>query len=66
MQQLVARCHLGLGELSKKSGEHEKAEAELNAAAGLFRSLEMTLWLERAEHALACVIGAWRRTQCSG
>ena len=53
MQPLVARCHLGLGELYKKTGEHENAKTELDAAAGLFHAMEMTFWLERAENALA-------------
>jgi len=49
MQSLVARCHLGLGEVYRKSGAYEKAKAELTAAAGLFRSMEMTFWVGRAE-----------------
>lgn len=52
MRPLAARCHLGLGELYRKNGELEKAKTELTAAAGLFRSMEMTFWLERAENAL--------------
>jgi tetratricopeptide (TPR) repeat protein len=49
MQPLVARCHLGLGELYKRSRSLEKALAQLTAAAGLFRSIEMTFWLAQAE-----------------
>jgi tetratricopeptide (TPR) repeat protein len=52
MLPLAARCHLGLGELYRKSSAHEKAKTELTTAAGLFRSMEMTFWLERAEKAL--------------
>ncbi len=49
MQPLAARCHLGLGELYRKSGAPEKARAELTTAAGLFRSMEMTFWVAQAE-----------------
>ena len=55
MQPLVARCHLGLGELYRKSGAPEKARTELATAAGLFRSMEMTFWLEQAEGELGAL-----------
>jgi len=53
MQPLVARCRLGLGELHRKCGAPDKAQAELSIAAALFRSMDMTFWLERILNALA-------------
>jgi tetratricopeptide (TPR) repeat protein len=53
MQPLAARCRLGLGELYSRTGEPEKATTELTGAARLFRSMDMTFWLDRAENAHA-------------
>ncbi len=53
MRPLAAHCHLGLGTLYQKIGCNEQASAELTAAAGLYRAMEMTFWLEKAEAALA-------------
>jgi len=52
MQPLVARCHLGLGELYRRSGAPETARTELITAAGLLRSMDMTSWLAQAEAGL--------------
>jgi hypothetical protein len=53
MRPLLAHCHLGLGTLCSKIGRREEARAELAAATELYRSMEMTFWLPRAEAALA-------------
>jgi tetratricopeptide (TPR) repeat protein len=53
MRPLVAHCHLGLGTLYQHVGQGEEAQAELSTAAELYRAMEMTFWLERAETALA-------------
>ena len=53
MRPLVAHCHLGLGKLYLKSGRPEEARAELSAAIGLYRVMEMTFLLPQAEAALA-------------
>jgi sugar phosphate isomerase/epimerase len=53
MRPLIAHCHLGLGALYTKIGRREQAYAELSAAIGLYRAMEMTFWLARAEAALA-------------
>jgi tetratricopeptide (TPR) repeat protein len=57
MRPLQAHCHLGLGKLYGKMGRHDKARRELLAAIDLYRAMEMTLWLPRAEAALAEVEG---------
>lgn len=53
MRPLVAHCHLGLGTLYAKMGQREQARSELSAAIELYRSMEMTFWLTRAEAELA-------------
>jgi Tetratricopeptide repeat len=52
MRPLVAHCHLGLGTLYRKIGRHEQAQAELSTAAQMYRAMDMTFWLVRAETAL--------------
>jgi hypothetical protein len=49
MRPLVAHCHRGLGTLYQKIGRDEQALAELTAAAEMYRAMEMTFWLGRAE-----------------
>ena len=52
MRPLLAHCHCGLGILYTQVGRPEQARAELSAAIELYRAMEMTFWLERAEIAL--------------
>ncbi|MBI4588926.1 MAG: AAA family ATPase [Candidatus Rokubacteria bacterium] len=52
MRPLLAHCHFGLGALYGRMGRLDQARWELSAAIHLFSSLEMTLWLGRAEAAL--------------
>jgi tetratricopeptide (TPR) repeat protein len=53
MRPLVAHCHLGLGTLYRRTGDPVKAHEHLTIAATMYREVGMTLWLERAETALA-------------
>jgi class 3 adenylate cyclase/tetratricopeptide (TPR) repeat protein len=53
MRPLVAHCHLGLGTLYAQIGRLEQARAELSTAIDLYRAMEMTFWLNRAEAELA-------------
>ena len=53
MRPLQAHCHLGLGKLYAKIDQREQARAELSAAIALYRAMEMTFWLPRAEVVLA-------------
>jgi class 3 adenylate cyclase/tetratricopeptide (TPR) repeat protein len=57
MRPLQAHCHLGLGTLHARIGRPEQARAELSAAIGLYRAMEMTFWLPQAEAALVEVEG---------
>ncbi|MEE8109436.1 MAG: adenylate cyclase, partial [bacterium] len=52
MRPLVAHCRLGLGSLYGRMGRAEQARGELSAAGDLFRSMEMSFWLTRAEDTL--------------
>ena len=51
MRPLMAQCHLGLGRLGRRVGEHELAERHLTAASALFREMGMSHWLEKVEAA---------------
>ena len=52
MRPLVAHCHLGLGTLYGKAGRVDEARAALTTAAEMYRGMEMTFWLGKAEAAL--------------
>ena len=56
MRPLVAHCHLGLGTLSAKTGQRERACTELSTAIEMYRAMEMTFWLPQAEVVLAQVV----------
>ena len=58
MRPLVAHCRFGLGTLYTKIGQPKQPRAELSAAITLYRAMDMTLWLPRAEGALAQAVGA--------
>ena len=45
MRPLQAHCHRGLGALSAKSGQAERACSELATAIALYQSMGMTFWL---------------------
>jgi hypothetical protein len=49
MRPLLAHCHLGLGELYRRTDKRERAESHLITATTMYREMGMTYWLERAE-----------------
>ena len=55
MRPLMAHCRKGLGALYGKTGQEEKGRSELTAAMDMYRDMEMTFWLEKAEEALVKV-----------
>jgi tetratricopeptide (TPR) repeat protein len=57
MRPLQAHCHRGLGTLYATIGQQEQARAELSAAIGLYRAMDMTFWLPQTEAAQAQVEG---------
>jgi tetratricopeptide (TPR) repeat protein len=52
MRPLIAHCHLGLGRLYRRIGDHAKAQEHLAPAATMYREMGMGFWLEKAEGAL--------------
>jgi tetratricopeptide (TPR) repeat protein len=57
MRPLQAHCHVGLGTLYAKTGQPERARAELSTAADMYRAMDMTFWLPQTQEALAQVEG---------
>ena len=47
MRPLAAHCHLGLGRLSKRSGEPGKSGTHIETAAAMYRDMNMKFWLDR-------------------
>jgi hypothetical protein len=52
MRPEVAHCHLGLGKLYRRTGKREQAREHLTTATTMYREMEMTYWLEKAEEEL--------------
>jgi sugar phosphate isomerase/epimerase len=57
VRPLVGHCHFDLDTLYAKIGRWEQPRSELAAAIEMFRSMEMTSWLARAEGVLVQVEG---------
>jgi class 3 adenylate cyclase/tetratricopeptide (TPR) repeat protein len=55
MRPLVAHCHLGLGKLYRRIGDGAKAKEHLATASTMYRDMDMTFWLEKADAALGGV-----------
>jgi tetratricopeptide (TPR) repeat protein len=49
MRPLIAHCHLGLGKLYWRTDKHEHARGHLTTATTMYREMDMTYWLEKAE-----------------
>jgi len=49
MRPLVAQCHLGLGQLCRRTGKPEHAREHFTMAADLFREMDMPFWLDHGE-----------------
>ena len=49
MGPLVARCHLGLGTVYRRTGNRQQVKNHLTTATMMFREMDMRFWLERAE-----------------
>ena len=53
MRPEMAHCHLGLGKLYRRTGDHAKAAEHLMTASAMYREMDMGFWLEKAESACA-------------
>jgi tetratricopeptide (TPR) repeat protein len=51
MRPLVAHCHLGLGRLYSRAGQHEQAREHLTTATTMYREMDMQFWRDQAEAA---------------
>ena len=49
MRPLVAHCHLGLGKLYRRTGDHAKAQEHLTTATTMYREMDMGFYLAQAE-----------------
>jgi hypothetical protein len=53
MRPLQAHCHLGLGKLFARARDKMKAQDHLGTATAMMREMEMGIWLQQAQAALA-------------
>jgi tetratricopeptide (TPR) repeat protein len=49
MRPVIARCHLGLGKLYRRTGKRQKAQEHLTTATTMYREMNMRFWLAQAE-----------------
>jgi uncharacterized protein HemY len=49
MRPELAHCHLGLGKLYRRTGDHAKAEEHLTTARAMHQEMDMGFWLEKAD-----------------
>jgi hypothetical protein len=48
MRPLAAHCHLGRGEIYRRTGDVAKTREHLTTAATMYREMDMRFWLEKA------------------
>jgi hypothetical protein len=46
--ELVAHCHLGLGKLHRRPGDHGQTQEHLIKATAMYREMDMAYWLQQA------------------
>ncbi len=49
MPPLIAHCHKGLAGLYRRAKKPDQAQDHLTRATAMYREMEMTFWLEKAE-----------------
>jgi class 3 adenylate cyclase/tetratricopeptide (TPR) repeat protein len=49
MRPLIAHCHLGLGELYRRTGQPQEAYDQLTTATTLYGDMDMDFWLKRGQ-----------------
>ena len=47
MRPLVGHCHLGLGQVYRRTGERGRAREHFDTAMTMFREMEMPFWLDK-------------------
>jgi hypothetical protein len=53
MRPVVVHCHLGLGKLYRRTDKREQAQEHFATATTMYREMDMTYWLEKAEAEMA-------------
>ena len=53
LRPLMARCHLALGRIHRRTNQLAVAQDHLTTAATMLREMEMRFWLEQAEAEMA-------------
>ena len=48
LRPLVAHCHLGLGQLYRRTGKRQEALEHFTIATTMYREMDMQFWLEKA------------------
>ena len=46
---LITHRHLGLGKLYRRTSKRQEAQEHLSTAVTMYREMDMTYWLEKAE-----------------
>ena len=49
MRPLMAHCHAGLAKILARAGKTQEADEHFEIAASMYREMEMSYWLEKAE-----------------
>jgi tetratricopeptide (TPR) repeat protein len=49
LRPLIARCHLRLGTLYRRTGKRQDAQDHLATAIAMYREMDLRFWLEQAE-----------------
>jgi tetratricopeptide (TPR) repeat protein len=55
MRPLAAHCHLGLGNLYRRTGDGARAQAHLATTRAMYREMNMGFWLEKVEAEMAAL-----------
>ena len=55
LRPLVAHCHLGLGKLYRRTGDQRRPQEHLTTATTMYREMDMSFWLEKAEEEMTGV-----------
>jgi hypothetical protein len=55
MRPLIAHCHLGLGKLTRRTGDRVQGDEHLTIATTMYREMGMRFWIEQAEAELRSV-----------
>ena len=55
LHSLIAHCHLGLGQLYRRTGNREQAQEHLTTATTMYREMDMRFYLVQAETELSAL-----------